>query len=95
MPRELALTRGDASDFIEKLMFGDRLLAPHLLLELLRWSQLGLVSVSIVREGAAAFPPIEPAILFPDERHRENFNRWRQLYLETDGKSEVIVVGIT
>ncbi len=92
LKRELARTRGDAAEFADKLLFGEGRLAPHLGLP--EGDSLSVLSVPVVREGAAVLKRIDPVILFPENWHRENFDYWRQLYLEADGKSEAIVTGI-
>jgi hypothetical protein len=92
LTRELARTRGDATQLADKLLFGEGDLAPHLGLP--EENSLGVVSVAVVGEGATVLWSIDPVVLFPEEWHRENFDSWRQLYLATTGKSEVIVMGI-
>jgi hypothetical protein len=92
LTRELDRTRGDAAEFIDKLLFGDESMA--LSPGSREGEELRLVSVSVVTEGAALFGPIEPATLFDDNWCQENYGDWRRLLLETNGKLEALIYGI-
>ncbi|MEH2180052.1 hypothetical protein [Nostoc sp.] len=81
----------DADEIVEKLMFGDRTLAPMLSTE----ESLGLISRELVSEGASIFRQIDPEILFAtDEWYLDDFERWRDLYLSAAEKNEEILVGV-
>ena len=76
-------------------MFGEQTLAPHLSPA---DDSLELVSVSLVQEGAKILREITPEMLFArDQRWEEwcleNFEEWRNLYIEAAEKSEEILVG--
>ena len=85
----------DASELVSKLMFGEQTLAPHLLPA---DDSLELVSLSLVQEGAKILREITPEMLFArdqgwEEWCLENFEEWRNLYIEAAEKSEEILVG--
>jgi hypothetical protein len=90
--------RADAAKLVQKVMFGDKLLAAHLRPP--GEDILGLVSQPAVQEGAAALERLDPDAFFPSgegwrEWYRENYGGWRQMYLETARHSEEILVGVT
>ncbi|MEH2201345.1 hypothetical protein [Nostoc sp.] len=82
----------NADEIVEKLMFGDRTLAPTLLsIE----ESLGLISCELVSEGASIFRQIDPETLFArDESCFEDFEQWRNLYLLAAEKNEEILVAV-
>jgi hypothetical protein len=82
----------NADEIVEKLMFGDRTLAPTLLsIE----ESLGLISRELVSEGASIFRQIDPETLFTtNESCFEDFERWRNLYLSAAEKNEEILVAV-
>ncbi|MEH2265270.1 hypothetical protein [Nostoc sp.] len=82
----------NADEIVEKLMFGDRTLAPTLLST---EESLGLISCELVSEGASIFRQIDPETLFArDESCFEDFERWRNLYLLAADKNEEILVAV-
>jgi hypothetical protein len=88
----------DAAEFTRQVMFGDKLFAAHL--HQPEEEILGLVSLSVVREAAAALAPLKPEELFQsgvdlEEWCRDNYKSWRQLYLEAAEHSEEILVGVS
>ncbi|MEH2353509.1 hypothetical protein [Nostoc sp.] len=81
----------NADEIVEKLMFGDRILAPMLSTE----ESLGLISRELVSEGASIFRQIDPETLFArDESCFEDFEGWRDLYLSAAEKNEEILVAV-
>ncbi|OYD96822.1 hypothetical protein CDG76_08655 [Nostoc sp. 'Peltigera membranacea cyanobiont' 210A] len=81
----------NADEIVEKLMFGDRILAPMLSTE----ESLGLISRELVSEGASIFRQIDPETLFArDESCFEDFEGWRNLYLLAAEKNEEILVAV-
>ncbi|MEH1814855.1 MAG: hypothetical protein V7K26_24695 [Nostoc sp.] len=81
----------NADEIVEKLMFGNRTLAPMLSTE----ESLGLISRELVSEGASIFRQIDPETLFAkDESCFEDFERWRNLYLLAAEKNEEILVAV-
>jgi hypothetical protein len=86
----------DAGEIANKLIYGDRTLAPHLLPE---QDSLGVVSRLLVRLGATILQEIYPETLFtPDELQEEwasdHYRRWRNLYLAANENNEEILIGI-
>lgn len=86
----------NASEVVQRLLFGDQTLAPTLLSA---EDSLGLISRDLVREGASVLQQINPETLFKKEQDQEggyldHFERWRSLYLTADEKNEEILVGI-
>ncbi|WP_448267885.1 hypothetical protein [Nostoc sp. DSM 114159] len=81
----------NADKIVEKLMFGDRTLAPMLSAE----ESLGLISRELVSEGASILRQIDPETLFArNEWCFEDFERWRNLYLSAAEKNEEILVAV-
>jgi hypothetical protein len=98
LTQALQTVRTDAAGFTRKVMFGDKLLAAHLRPP--GEDTLGLVSLPVVREGAAALERLKPEELFPSgegwgEWHRDNYRWWRQAYLEAAEHAEEILVGVS
>ncbi len=85
----------NANEIVEKLIFGDQVLAPNLLPEA---ESLGLISRGLVSEGARILRQIDPETLFAYEgKDRwciDHFSQWRDLYLSADEKNEEILVGV-
>ncbi|AVH63332.1 hypothetical protein [Nostoc sp. 'Peltigera membranacea cyanobiont' N6] len=82
----------NADEIVDKLMFGDKTLAPTLLST---EESLGLISYELVSEGASIFRQIDPETLFArDESCFEDFERWRNLYLLAAEKNEEILVAV-
>lgn len=86
----------NADEIIERLMFGDQILAPTLLPPR---ESLGLISRDLVREGASILRQINPETLFARNDGREeyrlnHFKSWRNLYLSADKKGEEILVDV-
>ncbi|MEA5622594.1 hypothetical protein [Nostoc sp. UHCC 0251] len=82
----------NADEIVEKLMFGDRTLAPTLLST---EESLGLISYELVNEGASILRQIDAETLFArDESCFEDFERWRNLYLSAAEKNEEILVAV-
>ncbi len=98
LTRALQNVRTDAAELARKIMFGDKLLAPPLRQP--GEDPLGLVSLPVVREGAAALERLRPEELFPSgdgwrEWCRDNYRRWRQAYLEAAEHAEELLVGVS
>lgn len=93
--RALAKNRTDATEFVRRLLFGDRDLSSHLRPP--GEDILGLASVTVVREGARELEQMEPEALFAgdgwEEWCRENFQQWRQFYLHAAAHAEEILIG--
>jgi len=90
--------RADAAELTQKLIFGDKLLAPHLRKK--GEDILGLVSQSLVREGATILQRLKPEALFPSEEDwaewcRDNYSDLREAYLAAAGHGEEILVGVS
>jgi hypothetical protein len=86
----------NVDEIVEKLMFGDKTLAPTLLSA---EESLGLISRELVSEGASILRQIDPETLFARDEGREgwyldHFEQWRDLYLSADDKNEEILVGV-
>ncbi|WP_335144691.1 hypothetical protein [Nostoc sp.] len=86
----------NAHKIVEKLMFGNRTLAPTLLSS---EESLRLISRELVSEGAGILRQIDPETLFARDEGREgwcldHFEQWRGLYLSADDKNEEILVGV-
>jgi hypothetical protein len=87
----------NAAVVVEKLMFGDKILAPNILL---KEESLGLISRDIVTEGARLLENIDPETVFPknefpDEWCLDHLKMWRDLYILADEKNEEILVEVT
>lgn len=86
----------NADEIVQKLMFGDQILAPTLLsVE----EPLGLISRELVTKGASIFRQINPETLFVSDQGWEGWclNHLEQLinlYLLADKKNEEILVRI-
>jgi hypothetical protein len=95
LTQELAKSRSRAARWVGKLIFGDRLLAPHLRPE--GEDILGVVSLPVVREGARVLKGLPPHALFGRDDWegwcRDNYRRWRRLYLRAARRSEILLVG--
>jgi len=86
----------DANKIVERLMFGDKTLAPNFLSE---EDSLGLISRDLVSQGARILRQIDPEMLFAkdegwEELCLDHLKRWRTLYFSADEKNEEILVGI-
>jgi hypothetical protein len=84
----------NATEMVNKLLFGDQEVPPppHPYV-----AALGLVSLSLVREGARELERTQPESLFPKgdasaEWCLGQFERWRQLYLDAAERGEVILI---
>jgi hypothetical protein len=79
-----------------QMVCGDQTLAPHLRPE--GENILGVVTRPLVRRGAGVLAPLPPHRLFgPDGWEgwcRDEYRRWRRLYLEAARRSEVLLVGV-
>ena len=85
-------------EYIEKLLYGDRSLAPDLYGEY--EDRPLLVPSSEVQNGARVLRDIEPEALFesagnPDSYYLEHFRRWRDFYLEAAEKGEAVIIRFT
>jgi hypothetical protein len=96
LARRLANRRRGASQWVKKLIFGDQSLAAPTVPEVNQI--LGVVSQKLVREGARALKPLPPYTLFRRDGWegwcRDNYRRWRRLYMVAAAKAEVILVGV-
>jgi hypothetical protein len=98
LKQALEKVRTDAAELTRNLMFGDELLAAHLRQP--GEDIPGLVSLPVVREGAAALELLKPEALFPSGDDwqkwcRDNYGWWRQAYLEAAEHAEEILVGVS
>ncbi len=95
LARRLSKARRRPAELVRKLVFGDSLLAPRLRPE--GEDILGVVTRPMVRRGAAVLKPLPPYRLFSRDGWggwcRDNYRRWRRLYLEVAERSEVLLVG--
>jgi hypothetical protein len=96
--RALQHVRTDAAELTRHVLFGDKELAAHLRQP--GEDILGLVSLPVVREGAAALERLRPEELFPsgegrEEWYRDNYLRWRQVYREAAEHAEELLVGVS
>lgn len=87
----------DASEVVNRLMFGDQTLASHLVTP--EEGALGLVSLPLVQEGARILQEVEPEMIFArDEGWQEwylaHFQEWRELYLAAAENHEEILVQV-
>jgi hypothetical protein len=89
----------NAEEMVEKLLFGNQSLAPHLLTS--EDEPLGLISRDLVREGAKLLRLVNPDTLYTgdprwngDEWWLDHLKDWRELYLVADELNEEILVGI-
>jgi hypothetical protein len=78
-------------------MFGERQLAPYLRPP--EEDVLSIVSLPLIKEGAGVLQSLEPEILFDregdwEEWCRNDYRRWRQLYLSAAERAEEVVVGV-
>ena len=95
--QELSRRQGaNATELVQKLMFGDRTLAPTLLSAN---KSLGLISRELVSEGANVLQQINHETLLAryedwEERCLEDLRYWRDLYLLAAEKDEEILVGV-
>jgi hypothetical protein len=96
LAQALGKSRRRASDWVRKLVCGDGLLAPHLRPD--GEDILGIVSLPLVREGARALKALPPSAVFGRDDWegwcRDNYRRWRWLYLRAAKRSEILLVGI-
>ena len=88
----------DAAELTSKMLFGDKLLAPHLRKP--GEDILGLASLSLVQEAAGILGRLRPKYLFPSSEGwekwcRENYTKWRKMYLETAEHGEEILIGVS
>ncbi len=56
----------NAEDFVQKLLFGDRIFAPNLLSPD-EYESLNLISCQLVKDGASFFRQIDPKTIFAEE----------------------------
>lgn len=80
-------------EYIEKLLYGDRALAPEMYDKY--EDQLLLVPYSVVQNGTQVLKEIEPALFEStqvDRYYLERFGRWRKFYLEAAKKGEAVVI---
>jgi len=94
----LQQVRSDAAELTRQVMFGDTVLAAHLREP--GEDKLGLVSLPVIREGAAALERLKPERLFPpgddsEKWCRDNYRWWRQMYLAAAAHAEEILVGVS
>lgn len=85
----------NANEIVQKLMFGDRTLAPTLLPA---QESLGLISLELVSQGASILRQIDPEVLFARDRSWEGWclnglEHWRSLYISAAENNEEILVG--
>jgi hypothetical protein len=94
LTQALRKVRTDADEFTQKLLFGDKQLAPHLGQP--EEEILGLISQPLVREGAATLERLKPRKLFPSDTWcRENYSEWRETYLGAAEHAEELLVGVS
>ncbi|MBW4573682.1 MAG: hypothetical protein KME08_00180 [Aphanothece sp. CMT-3BRIN-NPC111] len=83
--------------YVEKLLYGDQELAPQLFDEY--DEQLSLVPSSLVQEGTRVLRDIEPEVLFEvagnrEEHYFNDFQWWREFYLEAAARGEAVIIGL-
>jgi hypothetical protein len=86
----------DVSETVGQLIFGNCEFAPDLLPA---GYSLGLVTASVVQEGAELLQCITPNTLFteaedPDRWYRKQFEWWKKLYLAVAERDEEIIVAV-
>ncbi|MGD1864562.1 MAG: hypothetical protein ACFB0D_08405 [Phormidesmis sp.] len=95
---------GTATKMVSKIMWGDGILHPN-------WrrpgqnppvgeSALGLISPSIVKEGASVMAQWSSQQLFPnvssqDSWHQDQYQRWQRVYLAAAGREEAFILGVS
>jgi len=94
---KLAEVRADAGCFVEKLMFGDRPNAPHLLPA--GCDPLWLVPSAVIQEGAKVLLSVPPTSLFTEDDGWEGwcfdqYREWRELCLGAAERGEEILTGL-
>lgn len=80
-------------EYIEKLLYGDRALAPEMYDKY--EDQLLLVPSSVVQNGTQILKEIKPALFEStqvDQYYLERFGWWREFYLEAAEKGEAVVI---
>ncbi|PHJ66101.1 hypothetical protein VF14_16155 [Nostoc linckia z18] len=86
----------NANEIVQKLIFGDRTLAPTLLPP---EESLGLISRELVSQGASILGQIDPEALFVRDQSWEGWclnglEHWKNLYLSAAENNEEILVGV-
>jgi hypothetical protein len=96
LTRRLSMVVKDSPEFVRKLICGDQMLAPRLRPE--GEDILGVVTRPLIRRAAGLLKPLPPHRLFgPDGWEgwcRNEYRRWRRLYLEAAERSEILLVGV-